>query len=339
MACIIKQIPEDFVVREKSSLSTDGGPFSYYILKKRGYTTQKAVEKISRVLRKRIKYINYAGNKDKYAVTEQFISILHGPAKSIKMKDIELEFIGRGRERINLGDLEGNEFEITVRGIETPPALPPCVPNYYDTQRFGNTLRNHIIGKMIIKGQYREACEALPELKQKLGNSRDFVGALRSLPKRVLRIYPHAYQSYLWNRIACRYIKHFPHREIVFPLGNLAVPTEKLDNINIPIPGYEMEVPKSSRVASIISDVLKEECIKPEDFRQNHFPEFDLTGGERTLLCDIRDFSVGELMPDELNPGKKKCTIKFFLGPGSYATMVLRVIFGAIKQSPQNRNA
>jgi tRNA pseudouridine13 synthase len=330
---VIKQVPEDFIVREKAGHVLDaGGRFSYYKLSKRGYSTQKAIEVISRAFRKRLKYVNFAGNKDKHALTEQFISILHGHRRNLERDGIRLEWLGRGRERINLGDLEGNEFEITVRNIEKGPDRPGSVPNYYDTQRFGMNLDNHKIGKDIILKKYQEACKKIPETRERLKEDPgDFVGALRSIPKRVLRLYPHAYQAFLWNNIASQYLGEFTHRSMEFPLGELAVPEGKVRGIGIPIPGYEMEKTGDSRLDTIIEKILKEESLQSGSFSQNHFPEFDLTGGKRNLLADVKGLKIGRLEKDDLNPGKKKCVVKFFLGPGSYATMVLRVMFGGVR--------
>jgi tRNA pseudouridine13 synthase len=329
---VIKQVPEDFIVRERARLILNpSGRFAYYRLSKRGYSTQKAVETVARAFHKRLKYVNFAGNKDKHAVTEQSISILHGPARSLEREGIKLEFLGRGRERINLGDLEGNEFEITVRNIGKGPDKPKCVPNYYDTQRFGMKLDNHKTGKLIVQKGYREACKRIPETGERLGKDpRDFVGALRALPKRVLRIYPHAYQAFLWNRIASEYLKGFPSRIIKSPLGELTIPKEKIKNIGIPVPGHGMEKTGNRKLDSIIGKVLKEEGLEKGDFSQKQFPEFDLKGGERDLLANLKDLKIGEIEKDELNPGRKKCLVKFFLGSGSYATMVLRVMFSGI---------
>jgi tRNA pseudouridine13 synthase len=331
---VIKTVPSDFIVREKAGLALDpGGRFSYYRLSKRGYSTQKAIEVVARFFRKRLKYVNFAGNKDKHALTEQFISILHGPRRGLEREGISLEWLGRGRERINLGDLEGNDFEITVRNIDKIPEAPVAVPNYYDTQRFGMNLDNHKTGKLIVQKRYGEACGRIPETRERLNkNPGDFVGALRSLPKRVLRLYPHAYQAFLWNRIASEYLKGFPHRSVGFPLGELTIPKEKIKSVGIPIPGYKMEKVREGRLDTIIGKVLEGEGLRKEDFSQNHFPEFDLSGGKRNLLADIKKLEIGKPEEDELNPGRRKCVVKFFLGPGSYATMVLRVMFSGIRE-------
>ena len=330
MEYTIKQVPEDFVVREIMEPTLGEGRFACYKLSKRGWTTQSAVNQVSRAFGKRPKFINFSGNKDKQAVTEQHISILHGPSKSLELQggDIKLEFLGRIRERINLGTSPGNWFGITVRNLpqDFTPRPVSQVPNYFDKQRFGMNLNNHVVGGHLVRGEFSEACELVPETRAWLDKSpRDYVGALRSLPKRILRIYAHAYQSWLWNRTASSVLEKSPHRKIPWSLGELIIPESETDSMKIPILGYSSEIPPKLR--GIIKGILKEEGISLEDFRVKQFREFDLSGNERDLLVAPTELEIDPLQDDDLNPGKKKCLVRFSLQKGSYATMVIRAIF------------
>ncbi|MFC1705076.1 tRNA pseudouridine(13) synthase TruD [Nanoarchaeota archaeon] len=86
----IKQIPEDFVVREKTNVKfSDEGDFSYFLLKKRNYTTLRAVQAIATYFKIPTKFIGFAGTKDKNAITEQFISI-KTVKKEASLKDISM---------------------------------------------------------------------------------------------------------------------------------------------------------------------------------------------------------------------------------------------------------
>ncbi len=350
MAFRIKQIPEDFMVKEimdiKNRLSP-AGRFSYYCLRKRNYTSQKAVEIAARALRKKIKYVNFAGNKDRQAVTEQYISVLHGPAKSLELDGISLEFLGRGKERINLGDSEGNEFEIVVRNLDKKSCAmgnghstnqhqsghPKMqIPNYYDEQRFGMNLNNHIIGRCIVKKEFDKAAGMVPECRGWLRkHPNDFVGALRSLPKRILRLYPHSYQSWLWNETAGEYLGMFKHRKIETRTGELLFPAEKVPDTRIPVIGYETMLDKArtnSEIRKITGRLMQREGIRLDDFRLKQFPEFDLKGGERNLFVRMRNLEIGRYQKDELNRGRNKVKVKFFLPKGSYATVVIEHLFG-----------
>ncbi len=325
----IKQTPEDFVVRERLDLKIEPGRYAYYRLNKRVWTTQAAVGQVARAFRKRPRFINFSGNKDKQALTEQYISILHGPRRGLGLQggDITLEYLGQGRERLNLGTSSGNEFEITVRNLsgDSRPRALSQVPNYFDEQRFGMNLNNHLVGKSLILKDFGKACSLVPETREWLSKSpRDYVGALRGLPKRVLRLYAHAYQSWLWNRTACSCLEGFPHRSISWPLGELILPEKPVKNIRIPLLGYDSEIPRG--LGRTTREIMKSEGISPEDFCVKQFQEFDLRGDIRDMMAEPRGLDIGPLRDDELNPGKKKCLVKFSLQSGSYATMLIRAI-------------
>src|SRR3989338_8877930 len=79
--------PEDFIVKEvidnkflrKFSRGKKGvqeqGTYFLYLLKKENMTTKLALQKIAREFRIKESEIGYAGLKDKFAVTEQYITL------------------------------------------------------------------------------------------------------------------------------------------------------------------------------------------------------------------------------------------------------------------------
>jgi tRNA(Glu) U13 pseudouridine synthase TruD len=326
----IKQAPEDFIVRENLDLPLGTGRYAYYRLSKRGWTTQAAVDQVARAFRKRPRFVNFSGNKDRHALTEQYISILHGPRRGLELHggDIALEYLGQGRERLNLGTSIGNEFRITVRNLprNSRPRAISQFPNYFDEQRFGMNLNNHIVGKSLILKDFRRACEIVPETGDWLGKSpRDYVGALRSLPRRSLRLFAHAYQSWLWNQTACSCLEGFPHRTVPWPLGELVLPEKPIKNIRVPLLGYDSEIPRG--LDGMVQGILRHEGTTFEDFRVRQFREFDLAGGFRDLMAEPGNLEIGPLEDDELSPGRGKCLVGFSLQSGGYATMAIRAIF------------
>ena len=65
--------------------------------------------------------MGWAGNKDKTAVTTQLISLQNLKQEEVEVvsiKDISLEYFGRGNERVFVGNLQGNKFEIVIRNLE-----------------------------------------------------------------------------------------------------------------------------------------------------------------------------------------------------------------------------
>ncbi len=324
---VLKQQPEDFVVKEMFEPKLDGGRYGCYILWKRSYTTEKAIQTLSRKLRIRSKFFNASGNKDKYAVTEQFITISRGPRRDVEMNDIRLTYLGQTSERMNMGTASGNSFEITVRdmGDEKPKPIR-MFPNYFDEQRFGKNLNNHEVGKLIIRKDFEGACRMVPETHWRLKQDpRDFVGALRSLPKGILRMYPNSFQSWLWNLTVSSYLSGSQHREIEYPLGKLAVPSRVVKNLEVPVLGYESKIPENLK--GIIEDLVVSQGIDLRDFRVSQVPELDLSGDFRKMMVKPENLKLGKAEDDELNPGKKKVRVSFSLPNGSYATMLVRCLF------------
>jgi len=308
----IKQIPLDFVVKEISKVKAeDKGNYAYFLLKKENWNTLDVVKEISKRLNVPLKEIGFAGNKDKKAVTEQVISIKRVKKERViglKLKDVSLEFLGYGEERINLGDLEGNYFEIVVRNLDKVEfEVKDKFVNYFDGQRFG---RNNIgVGRNLVKKDFKEAVKLIGDgkvdsyLKK---NKNDFIGALKLIPIRLLRLYVNAYQSYLWNEMVKEVIKGIKVKEV-------------------PLVGFGTEL--EGERGEIIEKVLEKENVSLEDFIIRQIPQLSLEGGSRNVFVEVNDFNVLEKGEDELNKGKKKIKICFSLPKGSYATMFLKNLF------------
>jgi len=153
---VLKTIPQDFIVKERSNVEIKKeGQYTYFLLKKTDYNTLKALQTVANVLHYNIKDFGYAGNKDKKAITEQLCSVKGNPnLEHIKLTDIEVKEVGKGDKPISLGDLEGNEFTITIRNIEKLPEKKEEFTNYFGEQRFG---RNNVeVGRAIVKGDFKK---------------------------------------------------------------------------------------------------------------------------------------------------------------------------------------
>jgi len=331
----VKQIPEDFVVKENSNVKLVAkGGYSVFRLKKKNYTTEKAVQQIADSLRIDRKRMGYAGSKDSKAVTEQLISIKgisREKAEALKLKDIELFFAGYANNPISLGDLEGNSFEIVVRNISKKPKKISRIVNYFGEQRFSKN--NAEIGKAIIKKDFKKAVDrildSIGENEKKIiahleKNRNDFVGALKLMPWKTLNMYIHAYQSKLWNETVKLLLKDST------TLNSGAIKSKtKVDNnekIKLPLIGFATEI-QDNDVKRIVEKILQNEDVIKNDFVIRAIPELSGAGGERELFVEIKGLKIGELEDDELNKGKKKVRISFSLGKGSYATEVVKEMF------------
>lgn len=315
----LKQLPKDFIVTEIISLETSQTKLDYtiYRLKKTQWGSFKIIEQIANKLKINTKFIGYAGNKDKQAVTTQYISfakISKEKIDQLKIKDVELEFVGYSKERINLGSLKGNEFKITIRDLEKEVKLPENVQleNYFDDQRFGNNKNTHLIGKALLKKDFKEVCHLL---KIKL-EGNDYLKEIRKQQRRLLRFYIAAYQSYLWNKTLVEKLKKEDKTEIDYSIGKLIFTKSKQKNLKIPFVNFDTEEDK------VIDKILKEEEISREDFIIRQMPELVTDTDFRDAFVDANiKYSWKE---DELNKGKLKLELSFFLPKGSYATMLVK---------------
>ncbi len=338
----IKQKPEDFVVEEVIDLKLDPkGDFVYFWLTKIGYNTVSLVKRIGDFVHVKQGRVGFAGAKDKHAVTKQAISI-RDPRKVIgkdTFRDfcsdrIRLEYIGRGKEPISLGSLSGNRFVIIVESDKVPEKVDWIV-DYFDDQRF--SINNHVVGKAMIQKDWKKAAEEIIEerVKSHLKSApHDYVGALKRLPIKTLLMYVHAFQSFIWNECAKRYIrlKYADHGlierrysigKVVFPDFPVFADSPLSDSdleMEIPIVGFGTEY-ADPIVEKIVHDVLGEQGVSERDFIVPAFPELSCDGGSRSLFVKLSDFRFEDF-------GKNKYRLSFFLPSGAYATMVIKRMFG-----------
>lgn len=330
----IKSIPEDFIVKEISKFNTkENGQYAYFLLKKTDYSTVRALEVLSEKLKIPLKNIGFAGNKDRNAVTEQAISVFKGGknAENLSLRNIELRYLGNGKEPISLGDLEGNEFTITMRNlndneikkIKNLEKKTINVPNLFGPQRFSNN--NHLAGKAVIKKDFKKAVELILEnegdIELQIGeylknNKNDYAGALRLIPLKTRKLFVHAYQSFLFNKIVNKYLKNNKEEN-------------KIKNIQIPVIGFNFDLNeiKNKELKNIIKKIIEDEKISPRDFIISQMPELTSEGTQRNLFFELKNLKILEIADDELNSKMKKIKINFTLPKSCYATTLLEFIF------------
>ncbi len=328
---ILKQKPEDFIVEEVTNARPQNtGDYCYFWLRKKDYTTLDAALRVGRALG--VKKIGFAGNKDRNAITRQLCSayrITKEKIEQVKLKDIELEFSGYSDVPISLGDLKGNRFTIVVRDVNEQERNnfksrinKIKVINYFDEQRFSE--HNVEIGRAIVKRDFRKAVELLCQGKGDYNrkvidymkeNKTNFVGALQIVPKKILTLFVHAYQSLLWNETVRACVGK--GKEVAYSQGRFVF--KAIRNKKIPLLGFGTEL--NGRVKKIITKLLEKEGITLREFIVRELPDASVEGSERDMVVEVKEFSY------EIDEGVVK--LSFFLPKGSYATIVVKYLFEA----------
>jgi tRNA pseudouridine13 synthase len=172
---IIKERPEDFLVEEIPAYQPGGqGEHCFAVIEKRGIATLEALRRISKALGVQERDLGYAGMKDAVGVTRQTVSIPRVAPETVlalQIPGISVLSAVRHGNKLRLGHLKGNRFRIRVRGV-SEGALPRAaeviavlehkgVPNRFGSQRYGVQGNSHRIGAAVLRGDFREAVDAL----------------------------------------------------------------------------------------------------------------------------------------------------------------------------------
>ena len=301
----IKNKPEDFIVDEVINLNLDSGRYIYFRLKKENFTTINALELLAGKLNLKLKNFGFAGNKDKKAITTQSCSVFGANAdklKDLKLGNIKIDIIGRGKTPISLGDLEGNNFKIFVKAEKIKKT--DFFVNYYGEQRFGVDCSNHIIGKYLLEKKFKQACNSLnlPESNP--------INSLREFGTRKLKFFLHSYQSYLWNSLVYEKLKEKDGFEVPYCLGKYKFLDKKIKNFKLNLPNFDTDD---------YNHALKRENLTKEAFLIRELPELVSETSFRDVIREVKGLKVKR--------GKEGYFLSFFLNKGSYATVFLKKLF------------
>jgi tRNA pseudouridine13 synthase len=204
---VIKETPEDFLVAEVPLYQPCGeGEHTFVEIEKRGITTFEALRRISRALNVQEREIGYAGMKDARGVTRQTLSIPRtSPERllALELPGISVLSAARHRNKLKLGHLAGNRFRIRIRNVgddaiaNTEKTLAILaergVPNYFGQQRYGAQGNSHLIGRALLKRDYREAIDAVMGEPAQVRDERwqaAIAAYRRGDPEESLRLFP-----------------------------------------------------------------------------------------------------------------------------------------------------
>ena len=176
----------------------------------------------------------------------------------------------------------------------------------------------------------------------------DYVGAFRTLPRRLRKLFVQGYQSYLFNRFISERIRRgIPLNEpqigdYTIKLDEHGLPTEEYDQatetniqaieqsvkegrmcVAAPLIGPD-QPPSKGVQGEIEREILEAENVTPEKFRIPFMPEATAHGRVREILNPVWNLFQEEIAEDKENEGKQMMKLGFTLNRGSYATVVLR---------------
>jgi len=168
----IKVHPADFCVTEIPLYKPSGaGDHTYLYIEKQGIGSLEAAERIARALGRPRQAVGIAGLKDAQAVTRQWMSIERADSEQaarLHVPGITVLAVSRHRNKLKIGHLVGNRFEVRIRGCRAGSRelaerilrllAERGVPNWFDRQRFGRRGDNHILGRALVLGQYDDFC-------------------------------------------------------------------------------------------------------------------------------------------------------------------------------------
>lgn len=162
-----------FDSRGSSNWSDNVGKFLRFHLYKENKDTQEALGVIGKMLGLQPRSFGFAGTKDKRAVTTQQVTVFKVQASRLAALNNRLFGIKVGnfcyvKEGLVLGQLSGNRFTITLRGViaESEDMIKNAVDglgkngfiNYYGLQRFGSgSVPTHLVGAALLRGEWKAA--------------------------------------------------------------------------------------------------------------------------------------------------------------------------------------
>jgi tRNA pseudouridine13 synthase len=165
---LIKSVPEDFIVEELPAYAPSGeGGHTFLFIEKRGLTTDEAVSELSRALGVRREDAGVAGQKDRQALTRQWVSLpgdVAEKARTFVLESLKVLQTAKHPHKLRTGHLLGNRFTITIRSVTEGESRARAVleelgrrglPNYFGQQRFGARGDNAARGRALVKGELK----------------------------------------------------------------------------------------------------------------------------------------------------------------------------------------
>ena len=312
---VLRASVEDFAVEEiPSYLPSGAGAHAYAFIEKRGLTTMDVVSALAELGVQR-GTVGFAGQKDKYAVARQWLSVPAEHAAAFESLDdvdgVEVLESSLHGNKLGLGHLRGNRFRVRVseprddwesvaKGM-LEQLRKVGVPNYFGPQRFGSFNTNIADGLRLIRGERMRIDRRMRRFYQSALQSHLFNLLLK------MRMERGVYDAVLTGERAQR---HDSGGMFVVDDGEAESERARRMEISAALPLFG----KKARVSGGDAGVLEELVLA----------EFELEYGQFRGIPGARRISRILLDDAVVTSDEDGYVVEFSLPKGSYATSVMR---------------
>jgi tRNA pseudouridine13 synthase len=333
---IFNKNSENFVVEEKPLYDfSNNGEWLILKIRKKDLTTYDLIKIFSERTGAKSRDIGYAGLKDKYGMTIQYISIPKRFIKEVdKIRHPKIKILEKHihKNKLQIGHLKGNRFFIRLKKVNPTDAKKLNkilksfkkygIPNYFGFQRFGKNnsakqgkdliegnlvIKNKKIAKLLVNAYQSELFNEW--LSERINLSKIFEEFTeqelsKEFPKEVIEFVKK--QNHPFKLLQGDLMKHYPHGRD-FELDPAEI--ERFEKKDISVTGLlnGKKVKRATKYAGII-----------EEKYAHHIPGKD---GDRRYAWIFPEDIEGKY-----NEKEWQYNLNFFLPKGSYATVFLELL-------------
>lgn len=304
---------------------------------------------------KTTQYVSIPSNcelKDCPNVTVKFVGFLDFP--------ISLGDLVENKFTIIVRDIEKSEIP---KIIVNSKFIKHGIPNYFDSQRFGSVVEDNFIAKDLIRKDYESAVKKyltiispgdsdtrktdkknilnswprfdlevksfdLKHLINKYKERQNWSIVYKNISAPLRQLFISAYQSYIWNECVKLLLESRLEESKVmltnYAVGDLVFNKTKLNNLPDYFPTISHKMEGSEEEFDVINRVLKKEGFTLDQFNIRQSGNFFKSRRRQVMM-----FPSNLELSEPIQEGSKySVKVNFSLPKGSYATVVLKRIFG-----------
>ncbi len=350
---VVLELGKSFNLNPSEDFSSRNSFFTHFVLQKREWNTEQALRAIASFLHAKPTRFNYAGTKDRNAITTQLCSVFALPPDRLmqasgRVKDISINGVWTSKNKVKLGDLKGNRFTIILNeeNCGVKPNAGKIVakakshdflfPNFFGLQRFGTLRRNTAeIGRLILKQDFEGAvlnylafsegekdAESVAG-RDRLAKEKDFAAALEYFPRHL------KYERILLEHLAQKpndfvgALGAFPrHLSLMFAhafqskLFNELLLERMSESKEWDLLEKGTLVGSDSVLGEREKALLEREGLSQDSFSLKSLPFLSSRGAVKPFFTKMNGFEVLEEKEDSVE-------LRFSLDSGCYATVAL----------------